>query len=75
MSLNSIVSRVPRIETILSAIHVNVYQLLEICGRKYLMVEVIDDPIKIQSDRGHLTSPQCIPISKYNSNNTFKLEM
>ena len=42
MSLNSIVSRVPRIETIPSTIQVTVYKLLEICGREYVMADVMD---------------------------------
>ena len=56
MSLNSIVSRVPRIETIPSTIQVTVYKLLEICGQKYLMADFRDVPIRINLDRGHLTS-------------------
>ena len=62
MPLNSIVSRVPMIEITPSKIQETVYKLLKICGREYLMADVMDFPIRIQSDRGHHISPQCIPI-------------
>ena len=75
MSLNSIVSRAPRIETIPSTFQVTDYQLLEIYGRKYLIADFRDGPIVIHSDRDHVTSPQCLPTPKYNSNKTYKLQM